>query len=296
LTSIVPPEPIDPLAHDIEPETAVGRAGSSAEKARKKAAREARGKEGAGRGGGLRVLSEERTAAREASGVAAHPSGILLVVDDEAGIFTHARGKGSVEVPIAELCGCEGVALDEAGTTLYVVSEDSRKVTAFAVRAKGGSVTLGVPEQRGALPKLGSKRNKGWEGLAVRPGWFEKDKRPRLVAVHEGKPRQVGIFPLDDFDGGEILDLPVEVDGALDDLSDVAVHPKSGHIFLLSDESSALVEVEVVTSRKGRALATVRVEPLPIEGGLKPEGICFDAAGDLWLVSEEDRMLRRLKV
>ena len=43
-------------------------------------------------------------------------------------------------------------------------------------------------------------------------------------------------------------------------------------------------------------LATVRVERLPIKGGLKPEGICFDAAGDLWLVSEEDRMLRRLKV
>jgi uncharacterized protein YjiK len=129
-----------------------------------------------------------------------------------------------------------------------VVSEESRKVTAFAVRAKGGSITLGEPKKRGALPKLGSKSNKGWEGLAVRPGRFEKDKRPRLVAVHEGKPRQVGIFPLDDFDGGEILDLPGEVHGALDDLSDVAVHPKSGHIFLLSDESSALAHVEVVTS------------------------------------------------
>src|SRR5262245_21725907 len=92
-----------------------------AEKARKKAAREVRGRNGAG-SGGLRVLSEERTAAREASGVAVHPSGILLVVDDEAGIFAHARGKGPVEEPIAEICGWEGVALDEAGTTLYEVS------------------------------------------------------------------------------------------------------------------------------------------------------------------------------
>jgi uncharacterized protein YjiK len=273
-----------------------GEAKKATRKAAKKAEREGRGKEGARSGGGLRVLSEERMAAREASGVAAHPSGILLVVDDEAGIFAHSPGKGPEEAPIAEICGCEGVAFDEAGTTLYVVSEDSRKVTAFAVRAKGGSITLGEPEKRGALPKLGSKSNKGWEGLAVRPGRFEKDKRPRLVAVHEGKPRRVAIFPLDDFDGGELLDLPSEVRDALDDLSDVAVHPKSGHIFLLSDESSALAEVEVVTSRKGRALATVRVEPLPIEGGLKPEGICFDADGDLWLVSEEDRMLRRLKV
>jgi hypothetical protein len=41
--------------------------------------------------------------------------------------------------------------------------------------------------------------------------------------------------------------LPSEVDVALDDLSDVAVHPKSGHIFLHSDETSALAEVEVVT-------------------------------------------------
>ena len=98
-------------------------------------------------------------------------------------------------------------------------------------------------------------------------GSFDEDELARVEA--------------DDFDGGEILDLPGEVHGALDDLSDVAVYPKSGHIFLLSDESSALAEVEVVTSRKRRALATVRVERLPIEGGLKPEGICFDAAGDL---------------
>ena len=54
--------------------------------------------------------------------------------------------------------------------------------------------------------------------------------------------------------------------------------------------------MDIVTSRKRRALATVRIERLPIEGGLKPEGICFDAAGDLWLVTEEDRMLRKLKV
>jgi uncharacterized protein YjiK len=242
------------------------------------------------------VLSQERTAAREASGVAVHAAGILLVVDDEAGIFAHVRGKELVEEPIAEIDGCEGIALDEAGRTLFVVCEDARKVTAFAVRARGKSLTLGEPEKRGALPRLGSKRNKGWEGLAVRPGRFESDRRPRLVAVHEGKPRRVGIFPLDDLDGGEILDLPDDVLGALDDLSDVAVHPKSGHLFLLSDESSALAEVEVIGGRKGRTLATVRIEPLPIDAGLKPEGICFDAAGDLWLVSEEDRMLRRLKV
>src|SRR5262249_59400778 len=89
-----------------------------AKKARKKAAREARGKAGAGSGGGLRVLSEELTAAREASGVAAHPSGILLVVDDEAGVFVHARGKGPEGTPLARGCGCEGVALGAAGTRL----------------------------------------------------------------------------------------------------------------------------------------------------------------------------------
>src|SRR5262249_44699911 len=177
-------------------------------------------------------LSEERTAAREASGVAVHPSGILLVVDDEAGIFTHARGKGPVELPIAEICGCEGGALDEAGKRVYVGSGGSRQVAAVPGGAKGRSIMLGEPEKRGALPELGSKSNKGWEGLAVRPGRFEKDKRPRLVAVHEGKPRQVGIFPLDDFDAGEILDLPGEVNGALDDLSDGAGPPKRGANFL----------------------------------------------------------------
>ena len=51
-----------------------------------------------------------------------------------------------------------------------------------------------------------------------------------------------------------------------------------------------------MTSGKRRALATVRIERLPIKGELEPEGIRFDAAGDLWLVTEEDRMLRKLKV
>jgi hypothetical protein len=75
-------------------------------------------------------------AAREASGVAVHTSGILLVVDDEAGIFANSPGKGPDEAPIAEICGFEGVALDEAGTRLYVGSctATSRGRLSFANR------------------------------------------------------------------------------------------------------------------------------------------------------------------
>jgi hypothetical protein len=49
-------------------------------------------------------------------------------------------------------------------------------------------------------------------------------------------------------------------------------------MLLVDDEAG---EVDVVTSRKRRALATVRIERLPIEGGLKPEASASTRRGSL---------------
>ncbi len=245
------------------------------------------------------MLSEERIAAREGSGVAVHPSGVLLIVDDEVGIYAHVPGTAGKASPLeladgTQICGAEGIALAKDGRTAFVVCEDSREVLAVSVTVRGRRVALGKARSLGKLPRIGKKGNKGWEGIAVRPARFDPDGEERLVAVHEGKPRQVGIFAFDDLEAGEVLDLPPELDGELEDLSDVAVDPCTGRLYLLSDQSSAVAEVEVVAGRSGRALAVRAVARLPIEEGLKPEGMDVDSDGTLWLVTEEDRTVRRL--
>jgi uncharacterized protein YjiK len=250
------------------------------------------------------VVSMEVIAVQEASGVAVHPAGFLLIVDDDAGIYAHTPGgKGLDCTPLepadgSKLSGCEGIAVSGDGRSVYVVAEDSRSLLALPISvSKTAAPSLGVPRVIGKLPKIGKKQkqNKGWEGIAVRPGRFDAQGRERLVAVHEGKPRRIGIFDLD-LDRGEILDLPDELEDELEDLSDVAVEPQRGSIFLLSDESSAMAEVMLVAVKGVWTLDTVRVLPLPIDKHLKPEGLSFDRSGDLWLVTEADRGLRRLRL
>jgi uncharacterized protein YjiK len=245
------------------------------------------------------VLSEERIAAREGSGVAVHPAGVLLIVDDEVGIYAHVPGTAPKAAPLEPadgtlIAGAEGIALAGDGRTVFVVSEDSREVLAFGVTVRGKRAALGKARSLGKLPRLGKKRNKGWEGIAVRPARFDPDGEERLVAVHEGKPRQVGIFSFDDLEAGEVLDLPAELDSELEDLSDVAVDPRTGRIYLLSDQSSSVAEVEVVAGRRRTRLEVRAVARLPIEEGLKPEGMDIDDDGTLWLVTEEDRTVRRI--
>ncbi len=85
--------------------------------------------------------------------------------------------------------------------------------------------------------------------------------------------------------------LPDDLKDELEDLSDVAVDPKTGNLLLLSDASSAIAEVAV--GRDG--LRTVAVMKLPFDEGLHPEGIAVARDGSLVVVTEKDHTLRVLE-
>lgn len=243
---------------------------------------------------GLRMVVESaRTLdADEPSGVAVLPDGRIVIVDDERGLYDADAGRIELKKR-KRLDGLEGVTVSEDGKTLYAVSEDDAKVHAIAAKRDG---SFGSPRSLGELPDFDGPRNKGWEGIAWLPSRFNPERRDRLVAVHEGKPRRVGLFDPTDLGEGELLRLPPDLKDDLADLSDVAIDPVTGNLFLLSDEASVLAEVKLVRKDGGGlALETIAVRKLPFKKGLRPEGLAFDGAGNLLVVTEADGKLRSLR-
>src|SRR5262245_14407819 len=112
---------------------------------------------GNGRDGKITVVSAERVGVREASGVAEHPAGFLLIVDDEAGIYAHTPGANEAGTRFlepadgSELNGCEGIAVSGDGRLVYVVAEGSRKIFALpiSIHGPGAEPALGVPRTIG---------------------------------------------------------------------------------------------------------------------------------------------------
>jgi uncharacterized protein YjiK len=234
----------------------------------------------------LRLESSQKIAVNELSGVAVTPDGRVFVVDDECGLAEVGR-RGRVHFhDDCSINGLEGVAVSSDGRFLFLVSENRRRVHRIPL-ARDGS--LGAPVVIGKLPK-GRSKNKGWEGIAWLPKARNAERRDRLVLVHEDRPRVVGLFNPEDLYDHALLELPPELKAALADLSDVAVEPSNGDLYLLSDDSSAIGIARLVRYRRTLALESVAVLSLPVQD-MQSEGIAFDGKGRLYLVSERDRRL-----
>jgi uncharacterized protein YjiK len=194
----------------------------------------------------------------------------------------------------------EGVTYDPERRRLITVSERSRRIRTFRLLAKRPTSKPSGLEQIGdaRLPKFGDNPNKGIEGLAFLPARFAPDKRSHIVAVNEADPKAVLLIDPDALEIEHELALPRKWDKAIGDLSDVAVDPLSGHLFLLSDESRQVLELELRIKRGNLDLG--KVQRFDIEkrdtGKIKqPEGIVFDNDGDLYLTSEGSCRVYRYK-
>jgi uncharacterized protein YjiK len=175
---------------------------------------------------------------------------------------------------------------------VWVLSERTSAIYALRGDLRGADPALEPPVLVGELEHIGKSSNKGWEGIALRPGKFQADGVPRLIAVHENKPKLVGVFSAA-LETEALLKLPKPIRKALDDLSDVCVHPDNGNLLLLSDESAAIVEVELAYD--GDEVAElIEVERLELDVGKKekPEGLCIDELGILWVVTDGDPHVR----
>ncbi len=255
----------------------------------------------------LRITEEHALGSKEASGVIRTKKG-WLIADDDKGLFyqTH-QGETIKQIGSKHKAaqGIEGLCLSEDGKTAYTLSEDSRAVYAMPLSFdKKGHPKLGEAERLGRLPTLGDTHNKGWEGLDILPARFSADGKQHLVAIHEGEPRQIGIFALPDLTTAHLLKLPNEVKEHLADLSDIAICPKTGHLFLLSDESRTIAELAIQSrhrSAPGALLEQVELEylghtTLDLPKHAKPEGLSFDGEDTLWMVSDGDQRMWKIDV
>jgi hypothetical protein len=165
----------------------------------------------------------------EASGLAALGGDAFFLVDDERGIF-HYAGEGRAQRLDAggELVDLEGVALAPDGRHLCVLSERDGSVWRFQI--DGASLRDG--SALGRLPALSKKKNLGWEGIAyAAPGIFGPGLQ--LAAVHQAKPRRIGVFDPDTLEQHASLRLPKNARTTLGELNDIAVGT-DGRILLLS--------------------------------------------------------------
>lgn len=241
-----------------------------------------------------------KTKVPEASDVVALPGGRFVVVGDRRDTATVVQADGTRE-PL-KLPGLpngnsqlEGVAYDPVRHHLFVVREESRQLLRYEWNPDKKKPP--VLEKTFELGKLGGTKNKGVEGLAYVPGETSPTGTPQLLLANEGNPRE--LFLLDD--GGKGKPLPVklekEVYAVCRDFSAVAVDPKTGHLFVSSDESAAMVQIRLV--RDGDKVLGKLVQSIPLrdEKGKaleRVEGLTFDPKGDLFVLTENDAKLHHL--
>ena len=102
-------------------------------------------------------------------------------------------------------------------------------------------------------------------------------------------------------DGGGGQRTPIVLDdqikAALRDFSAVAVDPRSGNVFLASDESSTVAQIRFV--RDGETFRARFIQAIPLRDAKgKPlgrvEGLTFDARGNMMVLTENDGSLHKL--
>jgi uncharacterized protein YjiK len=181
----------------------------------------------------------------------------------------------------------EGLAVDEKQTMLWALSEENGAVFAISLDTKSPRPTI-----IGHLPRPGTMKNKGFEGLAFLPARFSPSGRASLVAVHEDKPRSVGVFVLPDLEQTHDLTLPDEAKELLKDLSDVTVDPVTGQLLLLSDRSQRVVLARIA----GKQLTVSASHDLALGRDEKPEGLDFASPSLLLVVTDDAAKLLEMEV
>lgn len=242
-----------------------------------------------------------KTGMPEASDVAALPGGRFIVVGDkkDSAVIVDAAGKRTkLELPGLKngKSQLEGVTYDPVRKHLFVAREESGELLRYAWDA-GKKNALPVLEKRMALD-LGGPRNKGVEGLAWVPGEVSPTGMPQLLLAKEGKPRE--LLLLSDSGKGKLLPVKLEKEvlAVCRDFSAVTVDPKTGNLFISSDESAAVAQVRLVRDGDKVRAKLVQSFPLRDEKG-KPlervEGLSFNERGDLFVLTENNGKLHQLK-
>jgi uncharacterized protein YjiK len=186
--------------------------------------------------------------------------------------------------PLDGFSDVEGVAW--LGDDLLLLVEERRQALVVVQMPDSAGQVVSRRGQRSLTLALGDGGNQGFEGVAYdRAG-------DRLFVVKEHSPRKLY----------EIRGLRTSLDGRFDvevvdreswiaagfvaqDFSSVEYDPRSGHVYLLSDASKRVLELDAAGRFVGfrplaGGFAGLR-EPVP-----QAEGMTFDDRGNLYVVSE----------
>jgi len=237
---------------------------------------------------------------KEASDVVALPGGKFLVVGDRADKVAIIDAEGKLtKLKLPGLPSgnsqLEGVAYDPVRHHLLVSREEKGEILRYEWDAEKDA----APKlEKTYKLKLDGPSNKGVEGLAYLSGELSPTGRPQLLAAHEGSPRE--LLLLGDGGGGKPMKVELEdqVKSVCKDFSAVAVDPKTGNVFISSDESSTVAQIEL--KRQGDKVVGRLVQSFPLRDKKdKPleriEGLTFNDKGDLFVLTENDGALHKLK-
>jgi uncharacterized protein YjiK len=184
----------------------------------------------------------------------------------------------------------EGIAYMGKGRVV-IVDEQQQRLHIFSLPEIAGPIRADQTESLAIEINL-SEHNKGFEGVTYDPA------NDRIFAIKERDPRQ--LYSVTGMLGSignrmqiRIKDLTSWVDRGVfsKDLSEGYYDPRTGHLLLLSEQSSNLTELDqqgnFVSILSLRALAGDLKRTLP-----QAEGMTMDNKGELYIVSEPNLFYR----
>ncbi len=246
------------------------------------------------------VAEKTKYPVKEASDVVALPGGKFLIVGDRADKVAIIDAEGKLtKLKLPGLPSgnsqLEGVAYDPVRHHLLVSREEKGEILRYEWDAEKNA----APKLEKTFKlKLDGPSNKGVEGLAYLSGELSPTGRPQLLAAHEGSPRE--LLLLGDGGGGKPMKVQLEdqVKSVCKDFSAVAVDPKTGNVFISSDESSTVAQIEL--KRQGDKIVGRLVQSFPLRDKKdkaleRIEGLTFNDKGDLFVLTENDGALHKLK-
>jgi uncharacterized protein YjiK len=239
-----------------------------------------------------------KTHVKEASDVVALPDGRLLTVGDMSDkvILVDANGNRS-ELKLDGIKNgksqLEAVTYNPIKKQLFVAREEKGELLRYSWDSSGSAQPV-----LDKTFKILRDKNKGVEGLSYLRQELSPTQRAQLVVAKEGSPSQ--IYLRDDSGKNDEVEVKLEKEvlQACRDFSGVTVDPKTGNLFICSDKSSACAQVKLV--REGNTIKGKLVQAFPLrddEGQplQRVEGVCFNAKGDLFVLTENNGELRHLK-